>query len=502
MSRSPHPGSSPGRSRSPVPPVLVTAAVVGLATGAWAAVTNGGIAGPMATAPGASRHQAPAPPGLAQWPSWRGPLGTGVAPLAEPPTVFSAERNLRWKTPIPGRGFSTPVVWGDHVFVTTAVPAEEARRGVRDRRRGRRRGRRGSIPKHSFDVLALELDTGRVRWRRTAVVARPHEGYHPALSSFANASPVTDGERVYAFFGSRGLYAFDLDGNPVWERDFGVEMRVFNRFGESSSPALHDDTIVVLFDHEGQSFLEAVDKHTGKRRWRRLRDEATSWSSPAITVHEGRPVVITSGGDQVRAYDLKTGEGLWHVGGMTPHPVPTPVAGDGLVFAASGSSERRLRVIRLGARGDLAGTDAVVWTLDRAAPYNPSPLLWGGILYLVRDGGLQTGSSRLSAFDARTGSVFYLEEKLPLGVTVKASPVGAAGRIYLCTEEGNVIVVRHGPELEVLAVNDLGERFIASPAVVGNRLVLRGDRHVFCVARPEDPVPPARDAAGGASPGR
>lgn len=469
---------------SSVHPLLIALAAAGLVAGGWVAVSEGENTGSeLGSEAGILGHQEKPARSLAYWPAWRGPMGTGVAPLADPPTRFSQQENLRWKTPIPGRGFSSPVVWGDHVFVTTATPAEEL--SVRDR--GPRRGRRGPIPEHRFQVVDLDLQTGRVRWRRTAVVAQPHEGHHPALSSLANASPVTDGQRVYAFFGSRGLFAYDFEGDRLWKRDFDVEMRIFNRFGESSSPALYGNTLVLLFDHEGQSFIEAVDKRTGARRWRRLRDEATSWGSPIVTVHEGRPVVIVSAGERIRAYDLDTGEDLWEVGGMTPHPIPTPVAGGGLVFAASGSSERRVRAIRLGQRGDLSTTDAVVWSLDRAAPYNPSPLLWDGILYLVRDGGLHTGSSRLSALDAPTGTAHYLEEKLPIAATIKASPVGASGRLYLCTEEGNVIVVRHGRRFEVLEINDLGERFLASPAVVGDGLVLRGDRHVFCVARPGRP---------------
>ena len=415
----------------------------------------------------------------ANWPQWRGPLATGVAPSSDPPARFGAAAGVMWKTEIPGRGQSSPIVWGDLVFVTTAVPTEpEVRPSERPRRR------RLLLVPHEFRLIALDRGSGEVRWSRTAITAEPHEGYHRTFSSYANASPVTDGERVYAFFGSRGLYAYDLHGEPVWSRDFDVEMESYGSFGEASGPALHGDTIVVLFDHEGQSFIEAVDVLDGRSRWKRLREEDTSWTTPLIVEHGGRTLAVASGGNFVTAYDLGSGEVVWRARGMTPHPIPTPVAGEGLLIAVSGSRERRALAIRLGRQGNLTRTDAIAWSLDRGAPYNPSPLLWDDELYLVRDGGLNVGSSRLSLLDVRTGEPAYLEESIG-GYSIKASPVGAAGRIYLPTEEGDVLVIRRGPDPELLAVNRLGEPFIASPAIAGDELYLRGRRHLFCIAHPE-----------------
>ena len=420
----------------------------------------------------------PGPQGEAgrYWPQWRGPLGTGLAPMSDAPVRFSPNDGVKWKTPIPGRGHSTPIIWRDRVFVTTAVATEEQPRPDRPRRR------RTRLVPHEFRLIAVDRDSGEVAWSSVAVTTRPHEGYHRSLSSFANASPVTDGERVYAFFGSRGLHAFDMSGELAWSRDFGVEMETYGPFGEASSPALYGDTIVVVFDHEGQSFVEAVDKNNGETRWKRLRDEETSWASPIVAVHEGRPQVVTSAGNFITAYDLTSGDLLWQARGMTPHPVPTPVFGHGLLIAASGTTERRIRAIRLGYTGDLTGSEAIAWAHDRAAPYNPSPLLWGSELYVVRDGAMNAGPSRLSLFDARTGRSHYLQERLPGNYAVKASPVGAGDKVFLATEQGDVIVIRRGHDFEVLAVNRMDERFLASPAIAGDELYLRGSDHLFCIS--------------------
>ena len=420
---------------------------------------------------------AQAPEGAeANWHHWRGPNRNGVA-NTDAPTVFSATEHVKWKTPVPGRGFSSPVIWGNRIFLTTAIVADTATAATGGRRRGM------PLAPTQFVVLCYDRGTGALLWQRVAVETTPHEGHHRQLGSFANGSPITDGEHVYVSFGSYGLYAYDFEGVLRWSRDFDVEMEMFNRFGESSSPALHGNTLVLQFDHEGSdSFLVAVDTRTGETLWRQERDEDTSWSSPYIAEHEGRVQVITSAGNFIRSNDLETGEEFWRSTGMTSHPIPMPVHGHGLVFAASAVNERRIRAIRLDAVGDVTGTDAIAWQLDRAAPYNPSPLLWDDELYLVRDGGLSRATSRFSAFEATTGESHYLQVRLPSSYTVKASPVGAGDKIYLLTEEGDVIVVKRGPEYEVLAVNSMDEMFLASPAVVDGELFLRGSEHLFCIS--------------------
>jgi len=424
----------------------------------------------------AASAEAQAPAGAeANWHHWRGPNRNGVA-NTDAPTVFSATEHVKWKTAVPGRGFSSPVIWGNRIFLTTAIVDETAAAP-----RGRRRG--APLAPTKFVVLCYDRSTGALLWERVATKTTPHEGHHRQLGSFANGSPITDGKYVYVSFGSFGLYAYDFDGNLQWSRDFNVKMQIFNRFGESSSPALHENTLVLQFDHEGDdSFLVAVDTRTGETLWRQDRDEDTSWSSPYIAEHRGRVQVITSAGRYIRSNDLKSGEEIWRSAGMTRHPIPTPVHGHGLVFTVSAVNERRIRVIKLDAVGDVTGTDAIAWQLDRAAPYNPSPLLWDNELYLVRDGGLSLGTSRFSAFEATTGTPHYLQTRLPSSYTIKASPIGAGDKIYLLTEEGDVIVVKRGPEFEVLAVNSMDEMLLASPAVVDGELFIRGLEHLFCIS--------------------
>ena len=418
------------------------------------------------------------------WPQWRGPLGNGVAPLSDAPLHFSATENVKWKFEDPGRGFSTPIIWGDKIFMTTALeikddtPPQPPPAG--GGRRGRMRG--GRILAQSFALLCIDRNTGDLLWRRVANETLPHEGIHRQLGSYANQSAVTDGEHVYAFFGSFGLYAYDLDGNKLWDRDFGVKMQIYNRFGESSSPALHGDTIVVQFDHEGNSFIEALDKHTGETIWRHERDEDTSWSSPFILEHEGKAQAVFSASAFVTSYDLETGDLLWKCSGMSPHPIPMAVSGHGMVFMTSGSRRRALKAIKLGETGDLSGTDAVVWELSKGTPYNSTPLLYGDELYLVRDGGLTRGITVMSVMDAKTGAEHYFMKRFPHSYCIKASPVGAGDKIYLASEEGDIIVLRRGKEFEILATNSMDEMFLASPVVVGGDLFLRGQKTLFCIS--------------------
>ena len=407
---------------------------------------------------------------IRNWPHWRGPVGTGVAPEGRPPLEWDAERNVVWKFDDPGLGYSSPIVWNDRVFVTTVVAVPRPGEDAEPEYRGVFGAENLTDPRH-FLVIALDRATGTELWRRNANETVPHEGHHGTLSSFANMSPVTDGEHLYVSFGSYGLYAFDLDGNPTWSRDFGVAMQIFNRFGESSSPALWKNTLVLNFDGENDSFVVAIDKRNGETLWRKERDEATTWTSPFIVEHESIVQAIVSGANFVRSYALETGEELWRVSGMTNAPVPTPVPGFGMVFLASGTNGQAFKAVKLGGVGDLTATAAEVWTVEKGVSYNPTPLLWGDELYMVKEG--MRGPTFVSAFDARTGEKHYFNARLPEPWVIRASPVGADGRIYLSTEEGDVVVLRRGPELEILAVNSMGEQMIATPAIAGRDIFVR-----------------------------
>ncbi len=322
----------------------------------------------------------------------------------------------------------------------------------------------------------MDRQAGRPLWERVARVEVPHEGHHRD-HGYASFSPVTDGEHLFVYFGSRGLYAYDLQGNRKWEKDLG-DMSTRNSFGEGSSPALHGDVLVVQWDHEGDDFIVAFDKRTGRELWRRERDELTTWSTPLVVVHGGRTQVVANASNRIRSYDLHTGEQLWECGGMTQNVIPTPVTDGARVYALSGFRGAALLAIRLSHSGDLThAADAIAWRHGRNTPYVPSPLLYDGRLYFCSG-----NNAMLSSFDTATGKPLLEAERISGVNGVYASPVGAAGRVYLVGRDGSTAVLKHGDQLEVLATNKLDDRFDASAAAVGRELFLRGHRHLYCLA--------------------
>ena len=413
---------------------------------------------------------------LYYWPQWRGPLGTGVAPYADPPVNWSEDQNIRWKIQLPGSGHSTPVIWDDRIFLTSAVPDGEALEPIYNNAPGAH-DNRPITHRHLFVVLAVDRRDGRILWQQTVHEALPHEGGH-FTGSLASNSPVTDGERVYAFFGSHGLFCLDMDGQLIWKSDLG-KMQSKHAHGEGSSPALHGDTLFINWDHEGQSFLVAFDKRTGKRRWRVARQEVTSWATPIVVEHRGKPQLIISGTNRIRAYDVATGGVIWECGGLSANIVASPVAADGMVYAASSYDTRAILAIRLeGARGDITQTDQVVWSRQRGVPYVPSPLLYGDALYFLRH-----YQGILTRVQAKTGEERHGPFRLGGIRDVYASPVGAAGRVYIVDRDGTTIVISHDDVPRIVALNRLDDSFSASPALVGRELILRGQRYVYCVSR-------------------
>ena len=378
------------------------------------------------------------------WPQWRGPLGTGVAPHGTPPVEWSESTNIRWKVEIPGRGSSTPVIWGDRLFVLTAVPTgDEARSqgGLFTRLRRRILGGVAATHAQRFTVLAIDRRDGRVIWERVAQEELPHEGTHQT-GTWASPSAVTDGEVVCAFFGSRVSIATTSMagrcGRPTW-----ATCGIRQGFGEGASPTLYRDLLVVLWDHEGDSFIVAFDKRTGRERWRTSRDEKTSWTSPLVVELEEGAQVVTSATGAVRGYDVTTGRLLWHDEGVTQNAIPSPVAADGVVFVTSGYRGNRLAAIDLSAAsGDVRGSDAVIWSVDRDTPYVSSPLLHDGLVYVLKG-----NSGVLTSFDARTGARRYGPERLSGIRNVYASPVAAEGRLYVTSRDGMTIVLRARPDV-------------------------------------------------------
>jgi outer membrane protein assembly factor BamB len=309
-------------------------------------------------------------------------------------------------------------------------------------------------------------------------VATPHEGHHRAYGSFASNSPITDGRYVYAFFGSRGLYVYDFNGKLIWEKDFGVQMKMRLAFGEGAAPLLLRDQLFVVFDHEGESsFIVALDKRNGKELWRSQRDERSSWSTPLAIEHNGRTEIVVSATNKVRSYDARTGKVLWEAAGLGANVIPVPVFYNGMVYVMSGYRDPKLMAIKLGKDGDLTGSDAIAWSHTRGLAYTTSPVLYDNKLYVVTDNGM------VSAFNAATGEPFYSQTRLPKSYNVKASPVGANGKLYLATEDGDVVVLKMGEKFEVIGVNTLADQvFIATPVIAGGEIYLRGQNTLFCIS--------------------
>jgi outer membrane protein assembly factor BamB len=415
---------------------------------------------------------APATTAEKYWPQWRGPYATGVSKTADPPIEWSETKNVKWKVEIPGRGSASPIVWGDRVFVLTAVPA-----GASGAEAHAPQGGRKPRQTHKFVVMALDRKTGKVAWERTAREWVPNEGSHPDNGTYASSSAITDGRYVYAFFDSAGLYAYDMDGTLIWEKDLG-DKQMRNEFGEGCTPVLHGDRLVIVWDHQGPSFITALDKATGKELWRTERQEIDTWATPLVVEHGGRAQVVTSGMNKVRSYDLETGKVVWEGPGLTMNPIPSPVYEDGIVYATSGFRGNSLRAIRIAdAKGDISSTPAQVWSLDHDTPYVPSPLLYGDLLYL-----LKSNNGVLTCLDAKTGERIYGPERIEAVPNVYASPIGAGGRVYVAGREGTTAVLEAGRSFKVLATNTLEDGFDASPVAVDKELYLRGRKYLYRIS--------------------
>jgi outer membrane protein assembly factor BamB len=419
------------------------------------------------------------------WPTWRGPAATGTAAQGNPPVTWSESENVKWKVELPGRGHSSPVIWGDKVFLLTAIdtgqakPAEAQPAQPPAAAPGGRGGLSGPAPKtiHKFDFLCLDRATGKVLWQKTATEAVPHEGHQPT-GSFASYSPITDGKYVWASFGSRGLYCFDLDGGLKWSKPLPT-MKTIMSFGEGSSPALAGDTLIVVCDQEAGSAIFAFNKATGEQLWRKDRDEPTSWATPAVVEVDGKTQVIVSATKLIRSYDAKTGDLIWQCSGQVKNVIPSPVVGFGMVFCTSGYQGSSLQAIKLaGKTGDLSKTDAIAWQVNKATPYVSSPLLYGNRIYVF-----SVLKPVLSCYEAQTGKALFTEQTLEGINQVYASPVGAADHVYCPGRNGVTVVIKNADAFEVLATNKLDDAFDASPAVIGDDLYLRGNKFLYCITK-------------------
>ncbi len=428
----------------------------------------------------------------ADWPSFRGPGASGVADGLDLPERWDGTtgENVRWKTPIPGLAHSSPVVWGDRVFVTTAVSS----RADADFKEGLYGEGTASADRSEqrWLLLALDLATGRVVWEREAHRGVPRDKRH-IKATYANSTPATDGRVVVAFFGSEGVFGYSVDGDRLWHRDLGrLDAGAYDvpdyEWGSASSPILWNGMVILQCDTQGEDFLIALDAATGETVWRTGRDELPSWGTPTVYPHPERPELVTNGANFIRGYDPASGRELWRLGGSSKITAPTPVYSGELIVVASGRRpEKPLFVLRRGARGDITlpegatSSSFVLWRSEGRGSYMPTPLIYGDYLYVCANNGV------LGCYRLRTGEEAYYERISHRGAGFSASPVAADGRIYLPSEDGEVFVVAAGPEFRLLATYPMGERLMATPALAGTRggglMLVRGRHHLFAVGR-------------------
>jgi len=407
---------------------------------------------------------------LVNWHQWRGPDATGVAPHGDPPINWDEKTHIKWKTAIPGTGLSTPVIWGDRIFSLTALKTD---------RQPKTKASEGKAPQsnHQFLILCLDRRTGGILWQRLPCEAVPHEG-HAGTSSYANASPVTDGRYVYASFGSRGIYSYDMEGVQQWKADLG-KFSIKYAFGEGSSPALYQDTLIVNCDHEQQSFITALDARTGKPKWRVPRDEKSTWNTPLVTEHKGQILVLVNGANRARSYDLANGELIWQYGEKPGvDAIPSPMRINDLAIFISGLRGDPVYAVPLGSSGDLSSTDRLAWRHARGGSQISSAVLLGSRLFFIRG---RTGV--LTCLDARNGAVIIDQQRLPALNEIYASAVATAGRVYFTSRNGVTVVLdATANEVRILAENHLDATISASPAIVGREIFIRGEKNLYCIA--------------------
>jgi outer membrane protein assembly factor BamB len=407
------------------------------------------------------------------WPEWRGLYNTGAVAGGNTPVEFSETKNVKWKIEIPGKGHATPIIWGNQIIIQTAVPTEKKAEKTDAKPSPMAPNQTDLV--HQFRVISVDKATGKINWQTTVKETMPVERTHE-LGSWASNSPSTDGENIYAFFGSRGMYCLDMKGKVKWERNFG-QMDIVASFGEGSTPAIYKDRIFIQWDHQGKSFLYALDKKTGKEAWTAEREEITSWATPLVVEVNGKAQVITSATNKVRSYDYETGKIVWECTGMTKNVIPNPMYADGILYLISGFRGNAIKAVDLAkATGDITGTPAIIWEYNQDASYTPSGLLMDNKLYFLKG-----NNGIMTCLDAKTGKVIYSNQKLDGITNIFSSPTGNRDKIYIAAT-GTIDVVKAGGEFSLLAKNTLDDTFHASPVIVGNDLFLRGFKYLYCIS--------------------
>ncbi|MBL9124734.1 MAG: PQQ-binding-like beta-propeller repeat protein [Planctomycetaceae bacterium] len=429
---------------------------------------------------------APSADAQSNWPQFRGAQSLGTSDDARLPERWTATENVRWKQDIPGSGWSSPVVWGNRVFVTTVVNRGTTEKPKKGLYLG---GERPEPPKevHEWRVVCLDLNDGQVLWNRQVHEGVPESSIH-VKNTFASETPVTDGERVYAYFGNLGVYCLTVEGEPVWSQRWPV-YKTNSGWGTGGSPILHADKLLVLNDNEESSFLVALDKRTGKELWRTPRTDKSGWSTPFVWTNPVRSEIVVSGDGKVRSYDLD-GQVLWEVGNMSHNAIPTPFAQDGLLYVTSGhvlGKFKPLLAIRPGAQGDITladgatSNDYVAWCQKAAAPYNPTPVLYDGRIYVCLDGGF------FACYDAKSGEQIYSKKRIPNGKAFTASPFAYHNKIFCLNEDGVTFVIPAKGDFEILYTNPLADddMCLATPGLADGKLLIRTAVRLYCIESTE-----------------
>lgn len=427
---------------------------------------------------------ASAGPKNSNWSQWRGSDGTGVSSETNLPAEWSSSKNIKWKTPLSGSGNSSPIVWNNRVFLTAeiegeVVPGAQAVKHIIDGQEFKHPDAVGADRQHTFKVICLDRDTGKLLWEQTAYEGTVYDDRH-RKSSHASPTPATDGQYVFAYFGTEGLYCYDFSGKQIWKTSPGPIATL--GMGTATSPVLFENLVILQCDEDNgeKSFIVAYEKKSGKEIWRVPRKVQASWTTPLIVRTPQRAELITSGNELIISYDPKTGKEWWRTKGHGSNAIASPLVGHGMVFISAGFPLKRTIAIKLGATGELDSLDAnIVWRYNKGSAYVPSPILVGDHFYLITDRGI------LTCLDAKSGKVIYEGGRLPIPATFTASPVAVDGKILMISEDGDTFVIKAGPQHEVLATNSIDEPVFASPAISNGMIFIRGEKHLYCISNGE-----------------
>jgi outer membrane protein assembly factor BamB len=421
-----------------------------------------------------------AKPGASNWAQWRGNDGQGISTETNLPTEWDGTKNVQWKTPITGRGHSSPIVWGNRIFLTSdiegeVVPGAKAVTHMLGTEEFKHPDWAGADRKHTLKVICVDADNGKVLWEQTAYEGTVFDHRH-RRNTYASPTPATDGKLVYAYFGSEGFYAYDYKGKQVWKKSLGGIKTL--GMGVGTSPVLYENLVILQCDEdEGQnSFMVAFDKATGNEVWRVKRPVQVSWSTPVLVKTKERTELITNATEFAISYDPKTGKELWRAPGVKSNAIHTPLIGDGFVIVSAGFPEKRTIAIKLGGNGDLTNTSNILWKYEKGTAYCASPILYGEYIYLISDKGM------LTCVEAKTGKVMYEGARVPVPASFMSSPVAFDGKLLITSDDGDTFVVKAGPQHEIIRTNSLGEPVFTTPALANGKIYIRGEKNLYCIS--------------------